>query len=91
MLLLGGASVRFGSPKALARLQGETLAERAWRTLGEVCDYRLAVGKVGDGLELPFPLLDDGSEERAAIIGLAAGCARRRPTSASSCRSTARQ
>jgi molybdopterin-guanine dinucleotide biosynthesis protein A len=73
LLLLGGASVPFGSPKALARLHGETLAERAWRTLGEVCEHRLALGKAADRLELPFPVLDDGSDERAAIIGLAAG------------------
>jgi len=73
ILLLGGASERFGSQKALALLDGETLAERAWRTLGEVCGHRLAVGKAADELELPFPVLDDGSDERAAIIGLAAG------------------
>ena len=41
VLLVGGASTRFGSPKALARFRGETLAERAWRTLGEACDERL--------------------------------------------------
>jgi molybdopterin-guanine dinucleotide biosynthesis protein A len=52
VLLVGGASSRFGSPKALARLRGETLAERAWRTLGEACEERIAVGK-GD-LPLPF-------------------------------------
>ena len=60
VLLVGGASTRFGSPKALALLGGETLAERAWRTLGEACDERIAVGKVADGLELPFPIVDDG-------------------------------
>ena len=59
MLLVGGASRRFGSPKALARLDGETLADRAWRTLGEACDERLAVGKASDRLELPFALVDD--------------------------------
>jgi molybdopterin-guanine dinucleotide biosynthesis protein A len=71
VLLVGGASSRFGSPKALAEFGGETLAERAWRVLGEVCGHRLAVGK-GDEV-LPFPVLADGVEERASIHGLAAG------------------
>jgi molybdopterin-guanine dinucleotide biosynthesis protein A len=73
VLLVGGASTRFGSPKALARFDGETLAERAWRTLGEACDERLAVGKEGDGLELPFALADDGSDVRAPLAGIVAG------------------
>ena len=73
VLLVGGASERFGSPKALAPLGGETLAERAWRVLGETCGERLAVGKASDGLELPFPLLDDGSAIRAPLAGLVAG------------------
>jgi molybdopterin-guanine dinucleotide biosynthesis protein A len=71
ILLVGGASTRFGSPKAQARLGEETLAERAWRVLGEACGHRLAVGK-GDE-DMPFPVLADGVEERAAIHGLAAG------------------
>jgi molybdopterin-guanine dinucleotide biosynthesis protein A len=73
VLLVGGESRRFGSPKALARLGEETLAERAWRVLGEACDERLAVGKRADGLPLPFPLLDDGGERRAPLFGIAAG------------------
>jgi molybdenum cofactor guanylyltransferase len=73
VLLVGGASTRFGSAKALARLGGETLAERAWRTLDEACDHRLAVGKRADGLELPFELVDDGIETRAALSGIVAG------------------
>jgi molybdopterin-guanine dinucleotide biosynthesis protein A len=73
VLLVGGASTRFGSPKALARLAGERLAERAWRTLGEACDERIAVGKLADGLELSFPLLDDASPVRAPIAGVVAG------------------
>ena len=73
VLLVGGASRRFGSPKALAVLDGETLAERAWRVLGEACDERLAAGKAEDGLELPFPVLDDGSDVRAPIAGVVAG------------------
>ena len=73
MLLVGGASTRFGSPKALARFDGETLAGRAWRLLGEACDERIAVGKREDGLELPFDLLDDGTALRAPIAGVVAG------------------
>jgi molybdopterin-guanine dinucleotide biosynthesis protein A len=73
ILLVGGASRRFGSPKALARLDGKTLAERAWDTLGEACGERLAVGKHADGLDLPFPIVDDGTETRAALAGIVAG------------------
>ena len=73
VLLVGGASTRFGSPKALARLGDETLAERSWRVLGEACDERIAVGKRADGLVLPFELLDDGTETRAALAGIVAG------------------
>lgn len=73
VLLVGGASRRFGSPKALARLDGETLAERAWRVLGELGGERIAIGKAGDGLELPFAVLDDGIAERASLAGLVGG------------------
>lgn len=73
LLLVGGASRRFGAPKALASFDGATLAERAWATLGEACDERLAVGKQRDGLALPFPLLDDDSDVRAPLAGLVAG------------------
>jgi molybdenum cofactor guanylyltransferase len=73
VLLVGGASTRFGSAKALARIGGETFAERAWRLLGELCAERIAVGKHADGLELPFELLDDGTDVRAPIAGVVAG------------------
>jgi molybdenum cofactor guanylyltransferase len=72
-LLVGGASRRFGSAKAHAMHGGETLAERAWRVLGEACGERIAVGKSTDELQLPFPVLDDGSDVRAALVGLVAG------------------
>jgi molybdenum cofactor guanylyltransferase len=73
VLLVGGASSRFGSPKALAELGGETLAARAWRLLGDTCDERIAVGKRSDGLVLPFELVDDESDVRAPLAGLVAG------------------
>ncbi|HZE29329.1 MAG TPA: molybdenum cofactor guanylyltransferase [Gaiellaceae bacterium] len=59
ILLVGGESSRFGSPKALADFGGETLADRAWRLLAEVCDERLAVGRDG--------LADPGTGPVAAI------------------------
>ena len=71
VLLVGGASTRFGSPKALATLCGETLAERGWRILGEACDERIAVGK-GE-LELPFDVLVEPAEPQAPIAGVIAG------------------
>jgi molybdopterin-guanine dinucleotide biosynthesis protein A len=73
VLLVGGSSTRFGSPKALARFGEETLAERAWRLLGDACNERIAVGKRADRLELPFDLLDDGTDIRAPIAGVIAG------------------
>lgn len=68
ILLVGGASRRFGSPKALARFAGQTLAERAWGLLGEVCAERVAVGRL-DGL--PFPALKD--EGTGPVAAIAAG------------------
>jgi len=70
VLLVGGASRRYGSPKALVELDGETLADRGRRVLGEACDEVLVVGKAG---ELPFSVLDDGAEVRAPIAGVVAG------------------
>jgi molybdopterin-guanine dinucleotide biosynthesis protein A len=71
-LLVGGASTRFGSPKALASYEGETLAERGHRALVEAFGDAIVVGKAADGLELPFEVLDDGSEVRASMVGVAA-------------------
>ena len=59
ILLVGGSSTRFGSPKELAEYEGETFANRAWRLLGEACDERLAVG--------PGGLTDPGTGPVAAI------------------------
>jgi molybdenum cofactor guanylyltransferase len=73
VLLVGGASERFGSPKALARFRGETLAARAWRVLGEACDEVLAVGKAADALPLPYTIVDDGTASRAPVHGVVAG------------------
>jgi molybdopterin-guanine dinucleotide biosynthesis protein A len=72
VLLVGGASRRFGGAKALAPFAGEPLAVRGWRLLGEACDERLAVGKRGE-LSLPFEIVDDETDVRAPLAGVVAG------------------
>jgi molybdopterin-guanine dinucleotide biosynthesis protein A len=71
VLLVGGANTRFGSPKALAEIDGETFADRGRRVLAEACDEVLVVGKRGDAL--PFEVIDDGTPVRAPIAGVVAG------------------
>ncbi len=75
VLLVGGASRRFGSPKALAPVDGTTLAEHAYAVLADAFGRVLVVGKRADALALPFPVVDDGRETRAAIVGVAAALA----------------
>ena len=70
VLLVGGASRRFGSAKALAELDGETLADRAWRLLDDACDERFAVGR---GIGLPFPTLPDAVFGGGPLAGIVAG------------------
>ena len=50
ILLTGGASRRMASDKARIVWQGETLAARAARVLGEVCDPVIEVGSAATGL-----------------------------------------
>ena len=59
VLLVGGTSSRFGSPKELAEYEGVTLADRALHLLEGVCDEQLAVGRSG--------LADPGTGPVAAI------------------------
>jgi molybdenum cofactor guanylyltransferase len=66
----GNKTPRFGSPKALIELEGETLADRGRRVLAQACEEVLVVGKAG---ELPFEVVDDASETRAPIAGVVAG------------------
>jgi molybdopterin-guanine dinucleotide biosynthesis protein A len=71
VLLVGGASTRFGSPKALALIDGETFADRGQRILAQACTEVLVVGKRTD--RLPFDVIDDGTAVRAPIAGVVAG------------------
>ena len=67
MLLTGGSSRRMGTAKAGLLLEGETLARRAARVLGAVCE---SVVEVGPGwTELPSVLEDPpGSGPLAALV-----------------------
>jgi len=72
VLLVGGGSRRFGSPKALARIGEKTFSDIAWERLAW-CDEQLAYGKLVDGLALSFPVQDDDSCVRAPLAGVVAG------------------
>ena len=71
ILLVGGASKRFGSPKALAAFGNTTLAEQTWSALAW-CDERIALGKP-EGPKLPFPVRDDDIDVQAPLAGVVAG------------------
>jgi molybdopterin-guanine dinucleotide biosynthesis protein A len=70
VLLVGGESRRFGTPKALATIDGERLVDRGRRVLAEACHEVLVVGKAG---ELPFDVIDDGIDVRVPIAGVVGG------------------
>ncbi len=72
VVVAGGASSRFGSDKALALLDGETLVERAYRALREVCD-EVIVADAGRGTLAGAESVRDGPGQGpiAAILGAA--------------------
>jgi molybdopterin-guanine dinucleotide biosynthesis protein A len=75
-VVAGGASTRFGSDKALALLDGETLAERAHRALREVCD-EVIVADAGRGILDGVESVPDGPGH--GPIAAVLGAAQRRP------------
>ena len=68
VLLVGGARGGSARRRRSPPFEGETLAARAWRVLGEACDERIAVGKAADG-----------SRCRSRCSTTAATCVRRSP------------
>jgi FdhD protein len=76
VVVAGGASSRFGSDKALAVLDGETLVERAHRALREVCD-EVIVADAGRGILAGVESVPDGPGQ--GPIAAVLGAARRRP------------
>jgi molybdopterin-guanine dinucleotide biosynthesis protein A len=72
VLLAGGESRRFGSPKSDAVFAGETLHARAWRLLDEACEERILVGPGDDPGTGPVAAIAAGlqaaSHEIAVVI-----------------------
>lgn len=79
LILAGGRSQRFGAEKALARLDGLTLLERAWRRLSPDCQGVAVSAAPGSqtaalALELGLPVLTDPPGAPAGpLAGLLAG------------------
>jgi molybdopterin-guanine dinucleotide biosynthesis protein A len=78
VVLAGGSSRRFGRDKARVEIEGVTLAERARRTLGQVC-VEVLVADAGRGVLPDAESVPDGPGRgpAAGILGAAA----RRPGS----------
>ncbi|MEM8964559.1 MAG: molybdenum cofactor guanylyltransferase [Acidobacteriota bacterium] len=75
VVLAGGRSRRMGRDKAVLMVDGETLAGRATRLLGAVCD-EVVVADRGRGVVPGQRSLDDGpgAGPAAGILGAAAAC-----------------
>lgn len=71
LLLTGGASRRFGSPKADLRVAGERLADRSARLLGEVASPVLEVGPGRSTLEA----VEEPDPGRGPLAAVTAGWA----------------
>jgi len=71
-VLAGGQSRRFGSDKALAVLEGQTLLERAVGRLAGWCDAVVAVGRA----EAPVPVVPDWPAPGMGPLGGFAGALR---------------
>ncbi len=65
VVLAGGQSTRFGSDKALAELQGETLLSRAVDMLSGWCDFVVVVGRE----TAPAPTLPDWPRPAMGPLG----------------------
>jgi molybdopterin-guanine dinucleotide biosynthesis protein A len=76
-VLAGGRSSRMGTDKALLRMEGETLAERAVRKLHAVC---AEVAIAGGSAELArfAPVIMDGEPGRGPLAGIIAALAQSR-------------
>lgn len=73
LVLAGGAGVRFGGPKATARLGGETLVERAVAALAPRCRRVVVVGRAE--VPLPVPSVEDRPGPDCPLNALATGLA----------------
>jgi molybdopterin-guanine dinucleotide biosynthesis protein A len=68
-VIAGGKSTRFGSDKAMARLGGRTLIDRAAETLAEQTAEVIVVGREHDGLQ---GIPDQPGPDMGPLAGIAA-------------------
>ena len=73
LVLAGGSGRRFGRPKATARLDGETLVERAVAALAARCGRVVVVGR--PEVPLPVPFVADRPGPDCPLNALATGLA----------------
>ncbi|MDP8977916.1 MAG: molybdenum cofactor guanylyltransferase, partial [Actinomycetota bacterium] len=76
LVLAGGDSTRMGRDKALLRLGGRTLVERAVAVLADCCDPVLVAS--GDGRRLPGPGVEQVADRSGAgpLAGILGGLER---------------
>jgi len=70
IVLAGGASRRMGRDKAQIEVCGETMLERACRTLAEVFEDVVCIGRADDGGRLPFTCVPDARPGMGPLAGL---------------------
>ncbi len=78
IVLAGGPSKRFGSPKALARIGDVPLVVRVVQIAAKVADEVVVVGRGGLATQLeplvaPMPVVRDRARVRAPLVGLLTG------------------
>jgi molybdenum cofactor guanylyltransferase len=69
-ILVGGASSRMGTDKALLKVEGQTFIERIATELAEVTNSIALVGRTNENLDLPLPAVPDVYERLGALGGI---------------------
>ena len=69
-ILVGGASSRMGTDKALLKFDGQTFIERIATELSEVTNSIALVGRINENFDLTLPVVPDVYERWGALGGI---------------------